>query len=444
MQTMNAGRVTDVGVVDLIDRGGEACVAHASTAVTPSTLSHPRQPGASMSSERDTEGEVPAGTHIPGITRRRLLGLGLAGAATGLAHRLSGQAPAAGPPPPPPVQATEPGVVILNARPLDAEAPITALRTLETPLDNFFVRSHHGPPAQIPPKWTLTIDGEVERPVVLSLDEIRAIPAIRRLVTTECSGNGRGRFRLPNTGGVQWGLGAVSSATWTGVPLSTLLERAGPKVTALHFWMEPADRGLVPATPAFLRSIAREDAMRDAFIAYEMNGDPIPLLHGGPLRLIMPGWFGMASTKWLTHVHARPTESDNFFMAKGYRYPDGTPVQRLVVKSLITSPLEGARLSTGRVTITGTAWTGTGTIERVEVSGDGGRSWAPARFASGAQPGAWRLWEAEIDVAAPGEHSVLARATDSEGNVQPTQATANPGGYANNSIHEVRYYATRA
>jgi DMSO/TMAO reductase YedYZ molybdopterin-dependent catalytic subunit len=400
-----------------------------------------------MTSDQNPEIEseaTPVG-HGPRITRRRLLGLGLAGAATGLAGRLSGQQPAASTPAAAPAaEAPEAGVIILNARPLDAEAPLTALRTLETPLENFFVRSHHGTPPEMPARWTLTIDGEVATPVELSLDEIRALPSVKRLVTTECSGNGRGRYRLPNTGGVQWGLGAVSTATWTGVPFSTLIERAGPKATAEHFWMEAADRSVLPQAPKFLRSLGRDDAMRDAFIAYEMNGQPIPLLHGGPLRLIMPGWFGMASTKWLQHIHARTTPSDNPFMAKSYHYPDGTPVQNLRVKSLITTPLEGARVAAGTVKVSGNAWTGTGTVEKVEISGDGGRSWSPARFTSPAQPGAWRLWEADVDVTAPGEHSVLARATDTQGNVQPMQATANPGGYANNSIHEVRYYATRA
>jgi DMSO/TMAO reductase YedYZ molybdopterin-dependent catalytic subunit len=401
-----------------------------------------------MTSDRDPEIDGASTPSIPAspITRRRLLGLGLIGAVTGVAQRLSGQAPAADSiaAVTPPGEIPDGGLVILNARPLDAEAPIAALRTLETPLDNFFVRSHNGVPAQTPNPWSLTIDGEVDRPLVLSLDEIRALPAIHRLVTTECCGNGRGRYRLPNTGGVQWGLGAVSSATWTGVPLSTLMQKAGVRPTALHLWMEPADRGMLPTTPSFVRSLAREVALADALVAYQMNGKPIPFLHGGPLRLIMPGWFGMASTKWLTQIHARPTESDNPYMASSYRYPDGTPVQKLAVKSLITTPLEGARLAAGTVKVSGTAWSGTGTIQKVEVSSDGGRSWSAAKFASPAQPGAWRLWEAEVDAAAPGEHSVLSRATDTEGNVQPMQATPNPGGYANNSIHEVRYYATRA
>jgi len=237
---------------------------------------------------------------------------------------------------------------------------------------------------------------------------------------------------------VQWGFGAVSNATWTGVPLAALLERAGVRVSARHFWMEAADRGPVPATPKFLRSIPRETALGDALVAYEMNGRPLPLLHGGPLRLVVPRWYGMASTKWLTHVHARATESDNHFMARGYRYADGSAVDLMRVKSLITAPRDGERVAVGTTRITGVAWTGTGSVERVEFSSDGGGTWQPARFTSEPRPGTWRLWEADARIQSAGEHRVHARATDTAGHTQPEQATPNPGGYGNNSIHRVR------
>lgn len=330
-------------------------------------------------------------------------------------------------------------LLIRNARPLDAEAPIDALRTFETPNDLFFVRSHHPVPADISAPWTLTIDGDVARPVTLRLEDIHGMRAERRSITIECAGNGRGRFELPATSGVQWGVGAVSTATWTGVPLAALLERAGVQPSALHFWMEAADRSPAPAAPKFLRSIPRETALGDAFVAYEMNGQPVPLVHGGPLRLLVPRWYGMASTKWLTHVHARPTESDNHFMARGYRYADG-PVDLLRVKSLITVPVDGAQLAVGSTRVTGVAWTGSGTISQVDVSGDGGRTWHPARLTSEARPGAWRLWEADIILAA-GEQRVRARATDTAGRTQPEKAAPNAGGYGNNAIHEVRVNA---
>jgi hypothetical protein len=149
----------------------------------------------------------------------------------------------------------------------------------------------------------------------------------------------------------------------------------------------------------------------------------------------------MASTKWLTHVHARATESDNHFMARGYRYADGSPVDVMRIKSLITAPRDGEQVRVGTTRLTGVAWTGTGTVEQVEVSSDGGRSWHAARFTSDARPGTWRLWETDVAIQGAGEQRVRARATDTAGHTQPDQATPNPGGYGNNSIHEVRVNA---
>jgi DMSO/TMAO reductase YedYZ molybdopterin-dependent catalytic subunit len=332
-------------------------------------------------------------------------------------------------------------LIVRNARPLDAESPIEALRTFETKNDVFFVRSHHALPTDLPAPWTLTIDGEVKSPVTFRIEDLRRIRPEHRTATIECAGNGRGRLDLPATSGVQWGLGAVSTATWTGVPLRELLERAGVQASALHFWMEAADHSPLPTVPKFLRSLPREAALGEAFVAYEMNGQPLSLLHGGPLRLVMPGWYGMASTKWLTHVHARATESDNQFMARGYRYADGSAVDLMHVKSLITSPLEGAHVTPRTTRVTGVAWTGTGTVAHVEISSDGGQSWQQARFTTEPRPGAWRLWEADAAIRSAGEQRVRARATDSAGQTQLEHATPNPGGYGNNSIHEVRFVA---
>ena len=331
-------------------------------------------------------------------------------------------------------------LMVRTIRPLNAEAPIAALRTLDTPNDLFFARSHFPAPETDVQNWTLTIDGDVDRPLRLRLADVRRMGAERRRVTIECAGNGRGRFALANTSGVQWGLGAVSTATWTGVPLAALLERAGARPSAMHFAMEGTDRAPSPATPAFLRSLPREAALGEAFVAYEMNGEPVPLQHGGPLRLLMPGWYGMASTKWLTAVHARATESDNHFMARGYRYPDGSTVDRMRVKSLVTGPLDGDRLATGTARATGVPWTGSGTVTQVEGATDGGRTRQMARLVSAAEQGAWRLWEADVELRTPGEQTIRARATDTAGHVQPERATPNPAGYGNNSIHEVRVH----
>jgi sulfite oxidase len=338
-------------------------------------------------------------------------------------------------------QSRESRLVIRNARPLDAESPLEALRTLETSNDLFFVRSHFGLPPDISTEWTLTIDGEVTRRVTLGLEDIRRMRAEHRRATIECAGNGRGGLELPATSGVQWTLGAVSTATWTGVPLAAVLERAGVLASAQHFWMEAADRSPIAATPRFLRSIPLETALGEALIAYEMNGRPLPLLHGGPLRLVVPRWYGMASTKWLTHIHARASESDNHFMARGYRYADGSPVDLMRVKSLITAPLEDERVDVGTTRVTGVTWTGAGAVRQVVISSDGGGTWQQTRLTSDPRPGTWRLWEADVAIRSAGAQRVRARATDTAGHTQPEHAASNPGGYGNNSIHEVSFHA---
>jgi sulfite oxidase len=338
------------------------------------------------------------------------------------------------------------GLVFRNHRPLDAEAPLGALRSFLTPNEHFFVRNHFGPPASLPAQWTLSIDGAVRTPVTFTLDEIRRLGSKTQPITTECAGNGRGLFRLPKTAGVQWQYGAVSTAEWTGVPLSLLLERAGLTTDARHLWMEALDHAPLPSVPKLLRSIPAELALSDGFLAWEMNGEPIPLLHGGPLRLLTPGWFGMASTKWLAQIHARPAVSDNFFMATGYRYADGSPVERLRVKSVITSPLAGTRVPAGRLRAMGQAWSGLGAggVRSVEVSLDDGRTWQPARLTGKEYPYAWRTWEAELDIAGRGPQRLLARATDRSGATQPRAAEPNPGGFGNNSMPLVEFDAFRA
>src|SRR5213596_1061619 len=195
------------------------------------------------------------------ISRREALTLALAAAGTLVpSTRAAGLGSVAG------QSGAGPGIgasrlVIRNARPLDAESPIEALRAFETRNDLFFVRSHHALPTEVSTPWTLMIEGEVARAVTFRLEDIRRMRAEHRSATIECAGNGRGRLELPMTSGVQWGLGAVSTATWTGVPLAALLERAGVQASALHFWMEGADRSPLPATPTFLRSIPRETAL---------------------------------------------------------------------------------------------------------------------------------------------------------------------------------------
>lgn len=333
------------------------------------------------------------------------------------------------------------GLDMLTYRPLNAQTPLAAMRNWRTPNDLFYVRSSLGPPAQVPEQWTLTIDGEVERPLTLTLEDIERFPSVTRAVALECAGNGRGRLDLGNTSGIQWTYGAVGNAEWRGVPVGEVLERAGLKTEARHFWARALDRGPLDV-PDFLRSIPRDVALGDALLVYEMNGEPIPHQHGGPLRLLVPGWFGMASTKWLTHLHARPEPSDNHFMATSYHYADGRPVERMWVKSVIAQPLDGAQVPIGTVQVVGVAWTGVAGIRGVDVSADGGRTWRPARLTGPDHDRAWRTWEQTLELAQPGEYALAARATDRSGAVQPAQPDPDRGGYGNNSIQQVRIRAT--
>lgn len=365
------------------------------------------------------------------VSRRAVVRSGFAAAGALMAQRLFAQS----------IHGVQPpaGLIIRNARPLDAEASMGALAEALTPTKYFFVRSHFGVPFSMPSEPMLTIDGEVQRSVRLSLAEIRAMERVERPVTLECAGNGRALFALPSSSGVQWEYGAVSTATWTGVPLRALLERAGLQDSAQHLWMEALDKSPLPGVPVFQRSIPRSVALGDALVAYEMNGAPIPALHGGPFRLVVPGWFGMASTKWLTQIHARTTESDNHFQVRGYRYGDGSAVTTMRTKSVITSPVRGEPLRAGSVLIEGKAWTSleSGGIRGVEVSVDGGATWRPAELTGDDIAGAWRGWRASVTLSS-GQHMLMACATDKQGNVQPMRAAPNGGGYGNNSIHQVR------
>jgi len=324
------------------------------------------------------------------------------------------------------------------------ETTIASLgRAWITPNDRFFVRSHFPVPAVDAASWRLQVTGLVRTPLTLSLAELRAMPGAEAAHTLECAGNGRALYALASTSGTQWMYGAVGNARWGGVPLAAVLQRAGVAPEAKHVWFEAADHAPLPTVPPFLRSIPLEKAMRDVLLADRMNGTALPQLHGAPLRAIVPGWFGMASAKWVTRVRVEAAPSDNHFMVKGYRYnypgvdpAQAVPVEELKVKSLITRPLAGARVPAGNVRVTGFAWAGPAGLARVEVSGDGGKTWHTAQLVGERADLAWREWSADV-VARAGAMTVMARATDGVGDVQPDVAKPNGGGYGNNSIHRV-------
>jgi len=373
--------------------------------------------------------------------------LGAASAAFGALPAWARSALAAGPGAAP----TPADLIVRNDWPEHWETAVGVLANAWlTPNDRFFVRSHFPVPTIDSGAWRLEVAGLVRTPLSFTLDEVGAMPKIDAVTVLECAGNGRGLMKLPNTSGTQWGRGAVGNARWRGVPLADLLRRAEVGPDARHVWFETADQAPLPDVPRFLRSIPIEKAMQDVLLADRMNGEPIPALHGAPLRAIVPGWFGMASVKWVTRVRVEAEPSDNHFMVKGYRYvaPGGDPltsppVEEVRVKSVITRPLEGSRVQLPlakppkKLQVRGAAWAGPAGLRLVEISVDGGRSWSPAGFMGDSEPMSWRLWATEIDVKPPARVTLMARATDQAGNVQPAEPEINAGGYGNNAIHKV-------
>ncbi len=330
-------------------------------------------------------------------------------------------------------------------RPFNAEAPVQEFTSWLTPSERFFVRSHFGPPAADavrPDTWRLTVKGLVKDGLSLSLEDLRQFETIRMTAVLQCSGNGRAYHR-PKASGVQWERGAVGNAQWTGVRLRDVLQRAGLKPQGLHVQLQGADRPAVATVPLFTRSISLAKALHpDTLLAYEMNGRPLPLLHGAPLRVITPGWMAESCTKWLTEITVRTDESPGYYMQQAYRMPEtsiqsgsglpGTamiPVEQMVVKSLIAAPAEGDTVMQGRVTIQGVAWGGEVPVAQVEVSCDDGRTWEPARFIGDEQPYAWRQWQYNWNAGTAGPTVILCRATDARGERQPEKSPWNPGGF---------------
>jgi DMSO/TMAO reductase YedYZ molybdopterin-dependent catalytic subunit len=331
------------------------------------------------------------------------------------------------------------------SRPFNAETPVREFTSWLTPNERFFVRSHFGPPSPElvdPGSWRLAVTGLVDREQKLSLADLKEFRAVTITAVLQCSGNGRSFYR-PNTSGVQWRRGAVGNAEWTGVRLRDILERAGRGARCRHVQFQGADRPALPTVPLFIRSIPLEKALHpDTILAYEMNGRPLPLLHGAPLRVITPGWMGDACIKWLTDITLQEEESSGHYMQTAYRMPAlpiepgasvassaMVPVEAMVVKSLIAAPAEGEIVGRGPVTVQGVAWAGDVEVPKVDVSCDDGKTWQPARFIGEMQPYAWKQWQYVWKAKKPGPTAILCRATDATGTVQPLASPWNPGGF---------------
>jgi sulfite oxidase len=342
-------------------------------------------------------------------------------------------------------------LIVRSLRPPDYETPVALLDAWITPVEHFYVRSHLPTPAPLDAAmWTLQVEGDVATPLALSIDDLRRMPAATIAVTLECAGNGRAFFDPP-VAGIQWGKGAVGTARWTGVRMAEVLKRAGVGRAGKFVVMNGADRPL-GSMPDFIRQVPIDKAMHpDTLIAYEMNDQPLPPVHGFPLRAIIPGWEGAYATKWLTHLRVLDREFDGFWVATAYRYPtkrvapgaavdakDMAPLTGLVVKSLITKPLDGATFAPGKIDVGGFAWAGETGIARVEISTDNGASWQPARLTGEPARYAWRRFEAQFSAAKPESYLVLARATDASGRTQPMTPPWNPSGYLWNAPDAVR------
>jgi sulfane dehydrogenase subunit SoxC len=296
--------------------------------------------------------------------------------------------------------------------------------------------------------WRLRVGGRVERPLELTLDELRARPARTGAVTLECAGNGRALLS-PRVASQPWLSEAVGTAEWTGTPLAPLLEEAGLLPDALEVVFGGLDRGLQGGIEhAYERSLPLEEALRgDVLLAYAINGEPLPPQHGFPLRLIVPGWYGMTHVKWLAEVSvvAEPfrgfQQADQYTLHQSEDEP-GTPVTRIEPRALLAPPgipdffSRSRFLAAGPCLLVGRAWSGWAPIERVEVSVDGGRSWADAVLDEPLAEYAWRGWSHLWD-AQPGEHELWCRATDAAGNAQPIDPAWNLGGYCNNAVQRV-------
>jgi DMSO/TMAO reductase YedYZ molybdopterin-dependent catalytic subunit len=330
---------------------------------------------------------------------------------------------------------------------LNVEAPLRVLAEPVTPTAHFYERTNFRVPEIDASDWTLSVGGAVRHPLSLDLDELRALPTHTVTVTMECAGNARSLV-TPLPPGHPWALGAVSTATFTGVPLRAVLQRAGVDDAAVEVLFAGADTGDVSPgrTVRFERSLSLERALHaDVLLAWEMNGEPLPPRHGHPLRLVVPGWYGVASVKWLTEIRVLDTPFDGHFQAERYIYlgepgiADGTPVTRMRVRSLIVHPGEGDLLSAGAETVVrGTAWSGEGPVARVEVSVDGGATWRDAHLGTAPSSYASVPWSAPWTPAHAGCHVLLARATDAAGNVQPLDPVWNELGYGNNAVHRLQ------
>jgi len=345
-------------------------------------------------------------------------------------------------------QAIDDGLLVHRAHPLNCETSIPALiGGVVMPNARFYVRNHFQIPKLDLSTWRLEVRGLVERPLSLAWRDLANLPSQARVVTSECAGNGRSMLN-PRVSGEQWNLGAVSTAEWTGVPLTEVLDRAGARSDGRYVVFRGADSGTVDGSSdsiPFERSLSIDDARgSEALLAYAMNGEPLPIQHGYPVRLIVPGWYAVASVKWLTQINVAGEPFRGHYQTGTYYFErecDGQlvrePVSLQRVRSLVTEPVEDAVLERGEVAIRGVAWSGAAPIARVEIQIDNG-SWQEARLVGERKRHSWQWWELITHMDQPGVRVIRGRATDMAGRTQPEAPEWNRLGYGNNAIQSVR------
>jgi DMSO/TMAO reductase YedYZ molybdopterin-dependent catalytic subunit len=369
---------------------------------------------------------------MPSPHRRDFLRLA-AGSALPLAlgHRLHGQAPAR---------------ILRSHHPENLESNFAALSGFITPTDTFYVRSHFATPKIDRAAWKLRVEGAVEKPMEFTLDQLQKLAEVRVPLLLECAGNGRG-YLVPPARGVNWQLGAVGVAEWTGVPLVTLLEKVGVKSNAVEVVLEGADTGVPEGAPgpiAYARGLPLEKARKpETMLVYGMNGKDLAPRHGAPLRAVIGGWYGMASVKWLRRIVVTDKPFQGFWQAVDYTMyervnglPSVVPITEGMVKSQIARPALSETVPAGKsYRVFGAAWAGEADVAKVEFSADAGKTWADAKLFDQPVPFCWRLWEYEWKVpASPGRAVLMSRATDNRKRTQPMERDPDRRTYVINHV----------
>lgn len=332
---------------------------------------------------------------------------------------------------------------VVSHEPLNLETAPGALTAPVTPTSLGYTRSNFATPQLDPATHELTVHGAVRAPLALRLRDLAARPQRTVLATMECAGNDRVAMR-PLPGGEPWQGGAVSTSEWTGVPLGALLDECGLASEATHVLAVGADHGRradAEGEVTFARAIPLDVARApDTLLALRMNGEPLAPRHGAPVRLVVPGWYGMASVKWVARLEVLTRPFDGYFQRRRYVYDEGgepRPVTRMRVKSRIVAPADGARLRVGPTTIWGWAWSGDGAVEGVEVAASGDGPWFEARLEPSASPHAWTRWSVTLPLDRRGRHVLRSRARDASGARQPDVPPWNRLGYGNNAVQSV-------